>query len=619
VVKWLEEPQTGAVAETNELRLAQALYVFDAVREAGKPALLIALKSLILSALADVQDGVPAGSLETLLEERLGVKRQDGLAEEAWKICESEGLVSEQSGTLTLAEKGRKHLDVSRRRYQRLWRSLAEHAQLAIGTDEDVRPALESALFALFSERAAEAIGLAILGRGVETSSLRLFELLAEHARTLRDETTRLRFIEYVVDLLRKPNSVQRAIVEHLGRNLFCAHALMMDVETNKLLTGYTLHRPLIVDSNVLISLLAKGCPQHDAIRALLEAAAQSGVSLCTIDGFVQEVIDHAIWARGFVADHPDDDGMLLNAAKGFRPYDGNDFLSGMIATENALGARRGLDEYLRQCLGSTRPTSAELCPTLEERWGIRCLDQAALEASNPDIATVRHETEAFIRQSAPASKRDTRIRAEASAYAIVHKWSLVGEGEIQTTGALVLSAGTYFNRIAREGPHKLEYGAGTTPYALSGYLATYVNAASVHDFATIVRSEFFATASDLLDEQELERYFSDTIAAADRAYQEVLRPRLAELRAELVPEDLPETLDDVAPVDRPQVVRGLSTVIDELTDAAEVARLRKETRDLRTKLETSEKEKADAESKLKRKGKGARRYERQQRRRRRP
>jgi hypothetical protein len=55
-------------------------YTCSMPRQAGTFAVMIALKSLILSALVDVPDGVPAGSLESLLEDRAGVKRQDNLA-----------------------------------------------------------------------------------------------------------------------------------------------------------------------------------------------------------------------------------------------------------------------------------------------------------------------------------------------------------------------------------------------------------------------------------------------------------------------------------------------------------------------------------------------------------
>lgn len=615
VVKWLETPQVSTAPNRDDLRMAQALYVYDATRSAGIPGIVLALQSLILTILGETPEGLAPSLLPAALKSRVGANVDADMTDAAWRECEREGLVELAESTLTLTALGAKRVDVSKRKYENLWQNLAEHAQLEIQGEEDVRPALEDALLSLFSERAAEAVALSVLDCGVETSSLDLYELIARGARALKDGTVRLRFIEYVVDLLRKPNTTQKLVVEHLGRSLFCTHALKLDVNTNALLKTHTSGRALIIDSNVLIAVLAEGSPQHESMCGLLASAEESGLKLHTTRGFLREVLMHADWARSFVDANQGNDAALLAAAGGFGSWDGNDFLSGMIATDNELGHRQGLSRYLALCLGSARPDEEALCRRLTDRWRIGCLDVLGAADVCPDVGSVCAEIEAYIDEHAPQGKNRTRVRAEAEAYALVHQWTPFAEDEGLPAAVTVLSMGAYLNRVAREGPFPLDCSVTTTPSALNAYIATYFNAAAIHDFSTIVRSEFFSFASDLIEDQQLERYFSGTIAAADRAYREVLRPRIAQLEADIVSGDLPETLDEVPPIQRPGVVQGLATYINGVTDPAEVERLRREARESQERLEAAEKGRAEAEERLKRREKGARRYERQQKR----
>ena len=108
----------------------------------------------------------------------------------------------------------------------------------------------------------------------------------------------------------------------------------------------------------------------------------------------------------------------------------------------------------------------------------MECLEFDKIAANEQTAFVNRDETEAFIRKEAEerrVDKGDTRIKAEAEAYAIVANW---GEGPAHSTGTTgiegqrtwkigVLSQGGYLNRIARQGPHTIDRHIVVPPDAL--------------------------------------------------------------------------------------------------------------------------------------------------------
>ncbi|MBK9304707.1 MAG: SIR2 family protein [bacterium] len=610
--KWLEAPQVSAVPNNAALRAAQILYVYDAAASPGAPALLAAAKSLVLVALKESRAGLTAHSLGDAIVSLAGARVDNARLTEAIDDCTAQGLVVNHSGLLQLNDAGEHRVDIANRKYNRLWDNLADHAAMTIVGVDNLGELIQQMLVDLFSERASEAVGLALLHQPIETSSLSLFDLISQRARVIADPYKRLLFVEYVIDMLRRPNTTQRAIIEHLGRSLFCAHALRVDVTANRTLSSLVANRALLLDSNLLIPLVASGSPLSGLMTDLVRLAGQYGLALYTTHGFAQEVLIHVNWARRYSEDHPGDDEAILCAARGFGVYNGNDFLNGMILSANESGSRVSLRDYLRMRFGCDDTSMSTLRDILAQKWNIMLLTSREAEQASTDYSRIEQDTRDYISRNAASSKSVTRIRTEAEAYSFIHEWPRISESLGLIPDIAVLSSGGYLNRIAKEGPHNLGRNVTTTPYALNAVISTYLNSGAVHDFGAIMRSEFFNAASDFIEEAELERYFSAVISAADRAYEEDLRPRLIKLEADLFPEVLPETLSDIPPISRPEYTRGLSSIIADYTSTEEISRL------LRGKLEAEKAlKKAEAradklENLLKKRQRGELRYKRQ-------
>jgi len=612
-LKWLKSPQVTSITDADALQLSQALYVQEAVKKAGQPLELAAAKSLLLAVLAQSAEGLDADEALLALKELAGYagSRQSVLTVIA--TCVEDGLCVENGPRVRLTGQGTDVVSVSGRKYGRLWDALSDHVQFKVGGEQPLGPVLQSVLVDLFSKRAAEAVSLAVKNQPIDTSSLSLFELVASRAGAIDDAPVRLGFVEYVIDMLRSPSAAQKAVIDHLGRSLFCAHALKLDTDSARLVRNFLRTRVLIVDSNMLISLLAADSPRHESTAELLASCVELGMRLVTTYGFVQEVLIHANWARRFAVEYGNDDTALLAAARGFGVWDGNDFLSGLIQRGNLTGRRQSVEEYIADCLGGVDLPIEDAAARLHDSWGIGFLSSRICAAASDAFYAVRDETDVYISSHARDAKTDSRVHTESEAYAVIHEWAAIG-AEMGLVGeAYLLSSGGYLNRVAAEGPRPLDRSVVITPYALAAFLETYSNPDAVHDFAAVVRAEYFNCASDFLEDQELERYFGAVITSADRLYESELRPRLEAMGRELVPFDIPDDLSDVNAVDRPEVVRSLATYLASMTSPEEQMRLRKGIREADARAITAEERARRAEDLLEKRRKGEARYRKAQ------
>ena len=102
-----------------------------------------------------------------------------------------------------------------------------------------------------------------------------------------------------------------------------------------------------VIDSNVLISFLAKGIYARNAVLQLINDLNELGAFTVTTDALIQEVRDHARWAKTQV----DSGGVLgvkvLAAASRRAGYRENLFLEGFVASIANVGAPINFDLYL--------------------------------------------------------------------------------------------------------------------------------------------------------------------------------------------------------------------------------------------------------------------------------
>lgn len=576
IVKWLETPQAPVEKDTESMRAAQTLYVYNATEAAGDPAIIAAIKSLLLTILTSNKRALTLSELPELLRVSYGVKPNEAFLLKAIDECKQENNIISDGTLIQITDRGNEVVSVSNRKYKRLWSNLYDQAKLSISQDDSLDSVLQNVLISLFSNRAAEAVSLSMSNEPIETSSISLFDLIEKSALDIGNYAIRLKFIEYVIDMLRRPNAVQRAIIEHLGRSLFCVHALRLDANANKAFGSIFTDKAFLLDSNILIPLIAKDSPNHQSITSLLSSMKASGAKLYTTNGFLQELIIHANWALTFIYEHSDDQAAILDAARGFNQWDGNEFLSGWIILTNSSGIKLDINDYMHECFKSKNLNQTEVKNMIEQVLNIELISQSRFADCSKDYLTIFHETEKYIKGNAYAGKSATRIETEAEVYTIIHEWENYSCKAKCPHDTAILSSGGYLNSVALRGPFPLKKNITTTVFALGSYISTYLNSDAIHDFSAIVKSEFFNSASDYIEDKQLQTFFSSTINAADRAYTEQLRPMLEKIRNNLIPEDLPETLGEIAPIQRPGIVNSLSSFISKMIESDQITTLKK-------------------------------------------
>lgn len=610
VVNWLQNTQVRQTVSQNDMKAAQTLYIYDVAKSAKEPLVKAAVKSLIIVAAYEASNGLEEDMLKDKLREVAGARPDDSLISQALSECIEENLLDKKDTKIVLTDIGSRMLDLSNRKYLRLWGNLYRHLESVLGMKIEIDGILENVLIGLFSERAAEAVGLAFCDQAVETSSMNLFEVISSRIQDVDNNSVRLCIINYIIDMLRKPNKQQREIMIHLGRSLFCTHALKIDIEAHNAFSSFVDNRALILDSNILIPLLALGCPTHQSIKTLIQTALDNGMKCLTTPLFITETLNHIEWAANFIRDNSENESIILSAARGFGVWQGNEFLSGLIKMSNEKGSRINFNQYCRLCIGVSRLSQKSIKQYLKDEYSTEVLDPNSCR-SLEEFTAIRDDTYQYIKDNSSSNKSDLRKHAEAEAYAIIHEWRNFEKSDATATSSTLFSYGGYLNHIASKSTHALGFNVVITPYSLGAFVEAYLNPDATSDFGTIVRSEFFNTASDFIEDTELQQYFTTLINAADRVYEEQLRPRLAELDTGLFPEDLPNTLDEIPPLERPDVVRVLSTLYTDYTSYEHVKEMKREIELTQKEAEQARQRAERAEKLLEKRRRGQRRYER--------
>ncbi len=606
--QWLKVEQFEPAANL-DLGLVQKLYVWKSVTSASDSLLRGGLKALTVFLLAQTDRPLSLNEIGAAAEAAAGYSRvYDEQLASAMKELVEQDLVNESGSKYSLTSTGRASEKMAHTRYDQLWSNIAEQAALDLGLEASeaalVGKLLQDLLVGLFSERASEAMSLALHSLPIETSSLRLFDFIAGYAAGIPHGSLRYSFISYTINMLRRPNPSQRAAIDYLARVFFAVQGLRLDKATNQVVSDFVGKTALVVDSNILITLLAQEGGRHDDVTNLLGRAREEGVALYTTEGFVFEAQGHYIWAEDFMSKSPSD-LELLAAAVGRSPYDGNEFLTGFVTS----GARRGhaaFMDYIDRCFGSRSPDRDDTKRVLADVYGIKTLSKADVASSFSDYSDVHGASLDFINAASNPGKSGFRRDAEAEAYASVYGWPAYAAAQGLPCEAYVLSAGGFLDRVATESPYPLKRSCVATLTSLAAFMDTFIRGNAVDDFADLVKTDYFHSAADFVDPADLSRYFDSTIAAAERLYEEKLLPVLRKYQSILAPGDIPDTLAEVAPLDRPFVVRSFESVAADVGEIELSAELRAELRSKEDEIE----ELTTRVSRYEQKDQGRERYE---------
>lgn len=353
-----------------------------------------------------------------------------------------------------------------------------------------------------------------------------------------------------------------------------------------------------MVDSNVLIPILTVDSANNRVFRAVLGKALNAGIKVWATPRFIDETLQHFQWASELVKKHGEQSVEVLAASMGRGQYRRNEFLDGFVR-HVADGNKRTFEEYLELCIGGLdfRAVKDRLAD-----YGIEFLPMAALTKDNSDFYVVRDQSEVFISNSAAEMpdfyKSESRMRAESEVYAVIYSWERMRpvNGAPGQWRCSFLSRGTFLNKVAVYGPHRLEGSITVRPDSLYEFLSRFEGAGDLNiPLKDILLATYFRSASYFIDKQKYARFFAPLLRQTEATYAENL-----ESFRRLVSGDLDSnSLRAEDELERPFVLLSLDAEAKEVL-RQEVHRLDDENVELKKQNEAADKEIAKLRAQLK-------------------
>jgi hypothetical protein len=565
-----------------DLKRAQSFYMWHRF-QMGDPSLGLqvdALKSVVLSSIqmaSKTEGSFDAKQISLKITEQLGESSPE--LEESTRRClntlKEDGLIIENepglfSATPSLGEVQSKY----DRQYERMQSAFDEQVGLdfrktfesiSLGEVEQVKKAVRDVIVDLFSERGLELVNMVFSKRRVNVvQASNLFRLLNRRAQDISSIATRYGFVAYVTDMLTAPTAIQESVLEYYSSAFFSMQALQIDPQGERFRREFLRNRTILVDSNVLIPLLAKYSAKQEVFERVLLAAKEQGLHLVTTENMVAELMTHIRWAQDHINRSGEQSEEVLSAALGRPPYRRNAFLDGFIRYCADI-RRTDFEGYLTLILGGNR-TERSISTLLSASYGIPLFDFNAILVKQAESGFAKDTLVDFIRQmanQADITKTDLRMRCEAEAYSIIRYWGILRPPDIQESEweCSLLSQGGFLNRIARESEFPLDKNIIIRIDALYEFLLRFGSPKRKElAFKDVLLSSYFRSAEYFVDKTKYRKFFSSLINEAERTYEEGLEDFKKYVDANLTT----NSMDDVIDFERPMVIAALQETLHE-------------------------------------------------------
>jgi hypothetical protein len=434
-----------------------------------------------------------------------------------------------------------------------------------------------------FTERGAEIVQMAFLGEGDIRPTANLFKIINGRAGSL-DPQLRYPFMHYVTDLLTRPHGVQERFLEYLSKAFFAIQALGLDPDGTRIRRDLISHHTLILDSNVLIPVLALNSANNHVILEILKSAKAAGLRLIVTPRVFDEAMNHFSWAEYHVSKFGEQSLEALSAALGRGQYKANAFLDGFILYCNDVHEIT-FPDYLEYCFEG-KPQPKNLKSKLA-RLGIEYFSPNAIGSKNHEYYVVKEETANALKESREARpemrKSEERIETESEVYATICRWIDIKPDNVSAGDwkCSFLTYSGYLNRIAQEGPYPVGRNINVRPDVLYEFIGRLDPSSGLDlKFKDVLLATYFHSAGHFIDKKKYAQFFSPLVRGAEEIYKGSL-----ETFRRLVDSSLTaNSLSSVEELERPYAIVSLKAQADDML-RAEVNRLSDENEELKREL----------------------------------
>lgn len=506
--------------DENAASLASSIYLFTQLRivEDSKSCFQRSCAAMMLEKLSSYPSGQSVSIAElkdTLAQKTFAKVGTDPIAlQKALEYLYSLGFISlTREDHVTLEPNGRSVIDKIKAERILLEENFEHACRLFLKRDySDLDQALTNSvigqlrkgLVRAFEKRGMEIARSAFSDMSIDVSDAAdILGVINQLAGALTETRQRAAFADLMMNVILKPSQHMKSYLAALSQGYFAYHALGLEPRCSDERLNIARKTDWLLDSSVILPLLAIDCLNHEYAKDLLNKLKELGLRCYTTRRFFDEVQDHALWALRNFSNTLYGSVELLHVAMAGPGYKENLFISGFVKW-GAKEGRPSLPHYMAQCLGPEY--AADLRAAVANRvteLGIKIRDlgdwstlpeqeQSELKQLSSDITALRKRIGTY--------RNEAQCDAEAEAVTICKKENV-----------LFLSPSTVLNRILPE-RKKMSW----NPEAMYRFLTLFSSIPTgVDPLYECMTQSFFNAGFDIVDTEAISYYAAPLVRQA--------------------------------------------------------------------------------------------------------
>lgn len=327
-----------------------------------------------------------------------------------------------------------------------------------------------------------------------------ILDIVNSYSAKLEAVEEKIAFADLMIEIILKPNETIKEYLSSLCQGYFSYHALGLDPTCSSERLNIARQSTWILDSSIILPLLAIDCLNHSWANDLLQRMDTVGLKHLTTERLFSEVLEHARWAISNFIDVPIDSPSLLKAANATAGYKQNLFIDGFVKW-SVRQAKPTLNQYMIQCLGSDYRTNLE--STLRSKMkelGIEIMELTSWPFFKQELWVKRDELASEIAKSRKTRGTwtgDDQCNAEAEAIIICDNQNTV-----------FVSQSSFLNRLSAK-----QTRIAWKPEVMYQFLTLFSSApADIDVLYQCMSQDFFAGGFDIVDVQAIANFSSGII-----------------------------------------------------------------------------------------------------------
>ena len=509
--------------DAEEAEIAVALYVHSSLGF-GADNLMVqrTLQPQVLALAAKTAGGISIQAISANIKPEM-IRQLPTLDAEIEKAIESlttQGHVTTDGTSVAATKNGEEvvaELEGKRKSEEDQFYGALRQRLLDHGSAEDVNKLIDgfkNAIVNVFRKRGLSTAEVLFRDNPFEPADMpEIFDAVFPPAALVEDFTLRAEYCNEVMDVLTKPNVDQKNYLAHLAQGFFAYHMFGLDPSGQAVRTKIVKGTIWILDSNILIPLLATHANQHRFMSGLMQCLTDLGIRTITTPMLVSEVDRAWGWMRNQlrnVADGAERESLLRLTQ--LPDYSENPFVDAFIVG-SSKGEWRSFSEFndsigYEDGIGLRTAIAAHGVEIVDPATFDNDGDQTQIGSLGTEIQTERERT------GTSSHEGDRQATAEAEAMYVIRCIRERGFREDKSLEkAYFLSTSRLLDNLYQRTDGLITW----YPETLHDHL-TYLSGAAIDADAVFhaITSGFYAAGISVIDESAYRQYFKPATSEAN-------------------------------------------------------------------------------------------------------